>query len=128
MDYLEAAIDLGVPAPLEAEVLSCGVVGSLEGVTTVQVPGEDEVPGVVEHVVAGLQDRLSQLPVRVHVLHLAGARRAEGVVDGDLVGGIEGDGAIEGRAVVAPSVGVGQVHRLLHQTHRIHELEPNILR
>ena len=126
VDYLEAAVDNGVLAPFDAEILVGGVVGGLEGVFPLELPGEGEVPGVLGHVLAGFQHSPPQLPVCVDVLDLAGARSAEGVADGDLVGEIKGNGTIEGRPVVPRRVGEGQIHRILHQPDRIHELEPNI--
>lgn len=128
MGYLEGAAVLGIPAPLEAKNTSGGTVCGLEGVSPLELPGNGEVPSALRYIIAGLQHRPAQFPVRVHVLNLAGDRLTKGVAHVNLVGGIEGNGPVESRPFTLLGVGVGQIHRLVHQTDGIHELESHILK
>ena len=70
------------------------MVGALDGVPSLELFGEGELPGVLVGVEEGLDGGEAVDPVRVGVLDAAAAG-AERVGEVELVGGIEGDGAVE---------------------------------
>jgi hypothetical protein len=130
--HLERGTGLGVLVPLEPEQLVGGVVGGLDGVPSLELPGDGELPGVGFGVEDGLDGGEAVGPVGVGVLDAASAG-AERVGEADLVGQIDGEGAVErgargGGGVEAGGVGVGEAEALVVDERRVHELEAHILR
>lgn len=123
------------------------MVGAPEGVPTVELPGDGELPGVAGGVEAGLHGGEAPGAVRVGVLDAAPGP-TERVGDAYLVGRVEGHGAVErraaggtlgggrgsaggggsgGRGGEGGGVGVCEADLLVEHQRRVHELETHVL-
>lgn len=92
--HLERSAGLWFFGPFESEHLGGCVVGALDGIPSLELPGDGELPRVGVGVEDGLDGGEAVDPVRVRVLDAASAG-AERVREADLVGRIDGEGAVE---------------------------------